>query len=534
VNRFAAITIAFATLLSTAADAQDRPNILLILADDLGYTDLGTFGGEIPTPTLDALAMDGVRLTSFHTGRACQQTRSMLMSGRGFMSAIEMRPLRADGERANALRADIATMPELLRGAGYSTYMAGKWDLGLTPDRTPAARGFDRSFTLLEASASHFAEDFWGEESWYQEDGNRLAMQDLPADFYSTIGYTDKILEYLGDHATGTPWFGYLTYTAPHWPLQVPDEWRDRHAGNYDAGYDELRAERVRRADAAGVLPDGFSMSSFERVSVPWSELDPGLQRRYARSQEIYASMVELLDQQIGRIVEFLDDTGQLDNTFILFMSDHGASAAEIGIRPGPTTMPSHFEAVVDRSDNSLDNMGRPGSFVDHGTGFAEAATAPFRYFKGTVTEGGIRAAAFVRYPPAIAAGEIRDTFITVMDLLPTVLEIAGASHPGDADFNGRRVQRAVGTSFWPSLTGTGEAVHPNDAVGWAAGGIGAIVHGQYKLTNQPWPREAPGRNDPTWQLYDLARDPGETTDIAQANPDIVNELLRAWLQNWQ
>lgn len=517
--------------------AQDeRPNILLIIADDLGFTDLGAFGSEIPTPSIDALAYAGMRLTNFHTARACQETRAMLMSGRGSQTAIQFNPLRADGERANQIRSDVATLPELLRDAGYRTYMAGKWDLGLTPDTSPGALGFDRSFALLEASSSHFAEYFWDEKSYYQEDSQPLALEDLPADFYSTRTYTDKMLEYLQAHDGTAPWFGYVTYTAPHWPLQVPDEWLDRHAGNYDAGYDVLRSQRVRRATELGVIPDGASLVDFQPTAVPWSGLSPNLQARYARAQEIYASMIELLDQQVGRLINHLGETDQLDNTVILFMSDHGASAAEIGILNGPTSMAEHFNVLVAQRDNSLGNLGRIGSFIDHGRGFGEAVTAPLKYFKGTLAEGGLRAAALLHYPPAIAQSTISDKFITVMDILPTFLEIAGTVHPGAGSYADREIQSIAGRSLWPGLiSGRDSPVQGEEhAAGWSTGTIGAIIKGRYKLTNQPMPDATNADPVPPWRLYDIEADPGEINDIAAMYPQLVNSLSRQWEQDWR
>ena len=518
----------------------DRPNILLIVADDLGYTDLGSFGSEIPTPTLDALAYAGVRLTNFHTGQACQQTRAMLMTGRGASSVMQANPPRADGERANELRKDVATLPELLGDAGYRTYMAGKWDLGLTSDVSPHARGFDRSFSLIEASSSHFPEYFWEEASYYEEDARRILLEDLPEDFYSTTAYTDRMLEYLREHDNDTPWFGYMAYTAPHWPLQVPEPWLDRHAGAYDDGYDVLRTQRIRRAAERGVLPEGANIERFTPTAAPWDSLSLVVQERYVRAQEIYASMVELLDQEIGRLIAYLETTDQLENTIIFFMSDHGASAAEIGIVDGPSSMAPHFNTLIAQRDNSLENFGRPGSFVDHGRGFGEAATAPLRYYKGTLAEGGIRAAAFVRYPDQIAEGTINNTFATVMDLLPTFLEISGTEHPGATTYKGRQIRSVLGRSMWPNLTGESATVHGDDnAAGWAGRGptfggpTGAIIKGRHKLTNQP----LPGQRDaaPTaWQLYDLEADPGETRDLAPINPDLVDSLLQEWEEHWR
>jgi arylsulfatase len=332
-----------------------------------------------------------------------------------------------------------------------------------------------------------------------------------------------------------------MAYTAPHWPLQVPDAWLDRHTGAYDAGYDALRTQRARRAADLGVIPHGASLENFEPTAAPWNSLSPDLQERYVRAQEIYASMVELLDQQIGRLVAHLEETGQLANTIIFFMSDHGASAAEIGILDGPTSMAPHFNTLVAQRDNSLENFGRLGSFIDHGRGFGEAATAPLRYYKGTVAEGGIRAAAFVRYPDQIARRTIDNTFATVMDLLPTFLEIAGTSHPGATSYKGRDIQSALGRSIWPSLTGSASTVHGDDnAAGWSgrgpviSGGIGAIIKGRFKLTNQPSPTAPRTGAASRWQLYDLEADPGEIHDLAPMNSELVESLLQEWQQNWQ
>lgn len=514
----------------------DRPNLLLIVADDLGYTDLGAFGSEIPTPNLDALAESGIRFTNFHSNALCQETRAMLMSGMSSVTAIQRNPPREDGERANELHADVATLPELLRAAGYATYMSGKWDLGLAENSTPHARGFDRSFTLLEASASHFAEPFWSNISYYQEDTQRLELDELSDDFYSTRDYTQKFLEYLGRHSGPDPWFGYVAYTAPHWPLQVPDDWADRHSGRYDEGYDVLRSARVANATTLGVIPSGASLQAFNATTEPWTSLDPKTQRRYARAQEIYASMVEFLDHEVGRIIEHLNQTGQLDRTIILFMSDHGASASELGIVQGPTGMPSHFDRALARSDNSLDNIGRPGSFVDHGRGFAESATAPLRLFKGTLSEGGIRAPAFLHYPGLLQQGEINNTLITVMDVLPTFLEIAETEHPGPVEYGGRKLLPINGRSFWDLLTGNSEIVHgPEDAIGWSLRGRGALIKGHYKLTNQPHDgRFVRDSESLSWQLYDLVADPGETTDLTRVHPEIVADMKAEWERDWQ
>jgi len=245
--------------------------------------------------------------------------------------------------------------------------------------------------------------------------------------------------------------------------------------------------------------------------------------------------MVELLDQQIGRVVAYLEDAGQLDNTVIIFMSDHGASAAEIGIAGEVTGVPAHFNAHVELRDNTLDNFGHPNSFVDHGRGFGEAASAPLKYFKGSLAEGGIRAPAFVRYPAAVTQPTINNTFVTVMDILPSLLDIAGTTHPGAAEFNGREVQAIVGRSFWPHFAGDAPTVHGEDhAAGWKAGPVGALIRGNYKLTNHPPPGVSAANTELNWRLYDIAADAGETEDIASEHPDLVSSLIKIWERDWQ
>jgi len=506
----------------------DRPNILFIVADDLGYTDIGAFGSEIATPNLDELAFQGVRLTNFHAARACQQTRVMMMASSGVAAALEPRPSLDSGERANRLSLNWAILPELLQDAGYETYMTGKWDLGLEPGYTPATRGFDRSFVQLGASASHFAEILWGDYSLYELDGERVEYADLPGDFYSTNHYTDRMLEFLQSNNGDAPWFAYVPYTTPHWPLQVPEDALDRFAGRYDSGYDVLRESRSARAGELGVIPEGASLDDFEPIAPPWSSLTPEQQRGFARAQELYAAMVDNLDANVGRLIDYLEASGELDNTVIVFTSDHGASASEHGHRP------LQRPPVPDFVDNRFENWGHPNSFVDHGLGFGEAATAPLKGHKGTHNEGGLRAAGFVRYPDAVAQGEVSGAFMTMMDILPTFLEIAGAEHPGATDYKGRRINTVSGRSFWPHLTGRTETVHlPSDAAGWVQGNRGALIRGNYKIIAQGIPGMGTGATTP-WRLYDLTNDPGERNDLARERPELVAELVEEWETNWR
>ncbi|MGI9257738.1 MAG: sulfatase-like hydrolase/transferase, partial [Gammaproteobacteria bacterium] len=389
------------------------PNILYIVADDLGFTDLGAFGSEIPTPNLDRLAHAGLRLNNFHAAAACRNSRLMMMSGVSSRMANYPMP---DASRGGVLGRDYAIISELLKDVGYATYITGKWDLGDVAGYTPGARGFDRSFVEIGGSASYFSRRFRNRFG-YHEDDVRLTAEDLPDDFYATDYYTDKMLEFLRSTEAGTPWFAYMPYTSPHWPLQLPDDWLDRHAGNYDDGYDALRERRFISALEAGILPEGSNLDGFAPLAEPWANLSPDEQRRYSRAQEIFAGMVEYLDMSVGRVVDYLEESGQLDNTVIVFTGDHGASSGEHGVDTGRGPR-GGGPSVPDEIDNRLENFGRPNSFVDHGRGFGEAASAPFKHLKGSITEGGLRSASFVHYPAEVDASGVSDGFLSMMDIL--------------------------------------------------------------------------------------------------------------------
>ena len=511
------------------APAETRPpNILFIVADDLGFTDLGAFGSEIPTPNLDSLAYQGLRLNNLHAAAACRATRLMLMASAGITAANQPFPT---AQRGGVLSLNYAIIPELLQDAGYATYITGKWDLGNVDGYTPDARGFDRSFVQIGGSGPYFAMELLGRFG-YEEDGRELTPEDVAENFYATRTYTDKMLEYLQSTDEDTPWFAYMPYTAPHWPLQLPDDWLDRHAGHYDAGYDVLREQRFERAAEAGVLPNGASLDGFEPLTESWTNLSTDEKSRYSRAQEIYAGMVEYLDLSVGRIIDYLEESGQLEHTVVVFTADHGASAGEHGVETGRVPRGGGPDVPED-TDNSLENFGRAGSFIDHGRGFGESATAPFKYQKGSITEGGLRAAAFVYYPAAVEAGGVSDAFVTMMDILPTFMEIAGTEHPGAGVYrDGREVKNIVGRSAWPHLTGQAASVHPQtDTAGWTGGDGGALIRGDYKIINRPPPGSM---GTSPWQLYDLSADPGERRDLAAQNPDLVAELVAEWLANWR
>ena len=521
---------------TTAADSANgvrtQPNFLLIVADDLGYTDIGAFGGEINTPNLDGLAERSIKLTNFHVASTCAPTRSMLLSGTDnhtaglgsmfgerMLSGVEGRP---GYERY--LHERVATLPELLTDAGYHTYMSGKWHLGSEPDQMPQTRGFESAFSLLEGSADHFG----ASATSYAENGRHIEA-DL-TDFYSTRAHTDKLIEYIdANHGDDRPFFVYAAYTSPHWPLQAPEDFIDRYAGRYDDGYDALREQRVARARALGVVPDLDLGASFQRVGATWDELDEEAQRVSARKMEIYAAMVENLDFHVGRLLAYLDAIGELENTVIVFISDNGAESDEMELNP------TFIQRIArTNADNSFENLGRPNSFVSYGPGWAQAGTAPFSRFKGYINEGGTRVPAFILHGSGANPTGIDGQYLRVMDIAPTLLELAGAKLP-DGVYRGREVEPMEGRSFAALLSGEHTPVYTDEEpIGSELHGHRALRRGQFKLV---W--EQPAGNtwwgDPIpdswyrWQLYDLETDPGEANDLSATYPELVVELAAQW-----
>jgi arylsulfatase A-like enzyme len=512
-----------------------RPNFLLIVADDLGFSDIGAFGGEINTPNLDQLAYAGIRFTDFHSAPACSPTRAMMLTGTdhhiagiGTMLEVADPGFRGAPGYEGYLNDRVVALPELLRDAGYLTLMSGKWHLGYTIERSPWARGFDRSFALLPAGASHYSAAGGGFPPLpmlYTEDDQFVTVGD---DFYSSDFYTDTLLRYLRERSVDPqdkdrPFFAYLPFQAPHWPLQAPDESIAAYHGRYAAGPDALREARLAALKRLGLCPSDVVAHPVVASGAPeWADMTTEERALSARSMEVYAGMVDRMDWNIGRVIDYLADSGELDDTVVIFLSDNGAEGAIVEAMP---LRGAQIAAQIAKyCDNSLDNLGRPNSFIWYGPRWAQAATAPSRLHKAFTTEGGIRVVGFVTWPGFARQGEIGTAFSTVMDIVPTVLELAGAAHPGTT-YRGREVEPLRGRSLVPYLSGASDSVHDAETgTGWELFGRRAIRQGDWKALYLPKPY-GPG----TWQLYDLSRDPGEIDDLAAARPEKLAELLTLW-----
>ncbi len=507
-------------------EVDDRPNILLIIADDLGYTDIGAFGGtDLRTPNLDALAAQGMRLASFYAAPMCSPTRAMLMSGADShraglgdmnerMSLVGDRPSGYEGY----LNDRVWSLPAVLGDLGYTTMLSGKWHLGQDYDIGPWARGFDRSFAVLSGMHNHFGVftetpttlwEYLSHTAIHWQDG--VPVEDLPDNFYSSNYLTDKLVSFIHENQpSGKPFFGVLSFTAPHWPLQAPADAFLKYEGQYDDGYEALRTRRIAGMRQAGLLPQDAPVAPPPDTVPAWDSLPEPEKAYYRRAMEIYAAMVEILDWNVGRLLNYLARNNLRDNTVIIFLSDNGPEhlSRDLGVWPD----------YLSRMDGE---PGGPDSFVFYGPGWAAAGSAGLRGAKGSMLEGGIRVPAIVAGSAVTGSGRLEHAVLTVRDIFPTVVELAGSdvdSLPGDTD----ALYRPDGKSFVSLLQGGSAQVHAEDEIlGWETSGNRAVRLGAWKLMSF--------RGSDVWHLFDLANDPGETTDLADAEPAKYAEMLEAW-----
>ncbi len=515
---------------SIAAPLPERPNILLIVADDLGYSDLGIFGGEINTPNLDSLAREGVALRRFHAAPNCGPSRASTLTGLDFHRAGigGNAEIAADNQKGlpayqGVLRDDVVTFPELLRDAGYHTYMAGKWHMGKSPRNMPGGRGFERSFALLNGGASHWADQLAlipNSKTIYTEDD--VVVKKLPGDFYSTTYYTDRIIRFIeSDLDDDAPFFAYLAFTAPHNPLHAPDASIAKYKGAYAEGWDRLAKKRLARQRELGLLAEQVEPAARPDWVLAWDQLSSEQRAQRARDMEIYAAMIDYMDESIGRLLSFLRSKGEYDNTMIVFMSDNGPSKTAITDYLALGGAAADF---VKMFDNSLENKGRPGSSTDIGPGWAFASATPLRLFKGYVTQGGIQVPAIIK--PAgtrINGGSLSYTPLHVTDLMPTFLDLAQVTYP--TTYDGFSIPRPAGLSLLPLISTHGTQELTRRGLGWEAYGMDAWLEGDLKLVRLP----APYGNG-KWQLYNLRSDPGEGNDLATKMPEVVAKFQTKWL----
>ena len=513
---------------ASSLDTPQRPNIVLVLADDLGFSDLGSYGSEINTPNLDAIAEEGLRFSNYHTAANCAPARAMLLTGvdahlAGVPNIPEMLPpeLQQYEHYQGVLGDNVVTVATLLEDAGYHTYLAGKWHLGAGPGKLPSQRGFERTVALADSGADNWEQrpyiPLYDTANWY---ANGEPYQ-LPDDFYSSRFLVDRTIEFIDSNlADGEPFFAYLPLQAVHIPVQAPQAYIDRYMGVYDEGWDVLREARRARSIDLGLVPPDTDMVRMSTTD-DWSALGDEQRRYEAKRMAVYGAMVEAMDHHLGRLFEHLKSAGQYDNTLIIFTSDNGAEASgsadqlSFAARQGPNSLGYKLD---------YESLGLKGSYNTISPSFASAAASPLSLFKFYAGEGGMRVPLIIAGPSVSEAGEISHAFSFVTDITPTLLSFAGVTAPNDR-YRGRPVEPIIGKDLTPLIAGAVDRVYnETDAIGYELGGHAALFQGDYKLL---FTRGALG--DGQWHLYDIVRDPGETHDLADEQPARLQAMLSAY-----
>ena len=525
------VAVLLAPSIARAADSPRRPNIVVILGDDLGFADMGSFGSEIKTPNLDLLAQDGVRFTEFYTHASCSPTRSMLLSGvdthlNGLGNMDEWTAPNQVGVAGyeGYLNDRVVTLPQLLKENGYHTYMVGKWHLGKAPDQIPAARGFERDFSLLDGGGSYW--DMTNISAAaprlvFTEDGHYLTR--LPKHYYATKTYTDKLIGFIdANHGDGKPFFAYVAHQAPHDPYHLPREWRRRHVGEYDKGWDAVRQERLKRQIDLGIMPAGTQLADRMWFVPDPILLAPAPRAILGKKMELYAGMVENLDFHTGRLIDHLKKIGEYDNTIFIVFGDNGAEGTDLfAMIAGTPGSRDNLFADKHWSQTSPNAWGDPGSWVGYGPMWAQVSMTPFSQYKGWLAEGGIRNALVVSGPVVKRPkGSINHGMMHVADIMPTLLEITGATYPKTR--NGHELPPLLGKSWTRVLAGQADSPRTDqDVLAWELFGNRAVRQGDWKLR---WEYKSFGKGD--WELFNLADDPAERKDVAAEHHDKLQALI--------
>jgi len=502
-----------------------RPNILLILADDLGFSDLGCYGSEIKTPNLDALAKDGLRFTQFYNAARCCPTRASLLTGLyphqagvGGMTGDQKQP----GYRGHLLP-NAATLAEVLKSAGYRTFMVGKWHLGKP---NPVERGFEEFYGMLGGFNSCWKE----KPAFTRLPEGRNERDYAPGQFYSTDAFADYAIDFINAAHRGTPgqpWFLYLAFNAPHFPLHARAEDIAKYEDCYLRGWDAIRSERLERMKKLGIVPADTSlpprsewhndMKRTQGENPAWDSLPEDRRRDLARRMAVYAAMVDRMDAAIGRVVADLKSTGQMDNTLLLFLSDNGACAEWDPFGLDESTGPKTTNILHTGED--LKTVGGPDSYISYGSAWANASNTPFRLYKHYANEGGISTPLIVHWPGHLSEpGGLRTQPGHIADIMATLTDVSGAKYPVTAP-DGTPITPMEGTSLLPAFTGTSPA--ERTPIFWEHEGNAAVRKDHWKLVRI-------GREGP-WELYDMNSDRTELHDLSKTHPEVVQTLAGEW-----
>lgn len=500
-----------------AAVAAKRPNIVMIVVDDAALMDFGAFGGEARTPNIDRLARSGAMFTAYHTSPLCSPSRAMLLTGvdnhrAGVATIEEILPPEQKDKPGYGLSfaPGVWTVARRLKADGYRTLMVGKWHLGHGPGALPDSHGFDRSLALDASGADNWAPKpympYYTEAPWF-EDGKPAKM---PKAYYSSDMMVDRLKGYIDEKpAGGQPFFAYLAFQAVHIPVQAPKEYSDRYRGRFDGGWEATRRARLERARALGLLPPDAAARPLPADARAWDALTPKERAIYARSMEVYSGMIEAMDANIGRLMAHLEARGELDDTLFVVTSDNGPEPSDPVHAPG-----MNLWMLRNGYHWRLRGLGEEGSLAFIGKEWASALSAPGNRYKFYASEGGVRVPLVISGPGVNPGVRVASpAFVT--DIVPTLVDYAGAGDQSGA-------AAMDGASLRPVLTGAADRTHAEDKpVGLEVSGNAALFRGDFKIT-----RDMPPVGDGQWRLYNLARDPGETTDLATAEPALFRQML--------
>jgi arylsulfatase len=492
----------------------ERPNILLIMADDMGWSDIGCYGGEIPTPNIDALASGGLRFTQFYNTARCSPTRAALLTGllqhqtgMGILGEDPNQEAPADASPGYTrfLNANCVTIAEVLKSAGYHTFMAGKWHLGYhAEEKWPRQRGFDRFYGIIAGASSYLR----------PTDPRGLTLDNTPLpppddeNYYTTDAFAEYLIEFINQPRDNAPFFGYLAFNAPHWPLQARESDIAKFVGKYAGGWDKLREARWTKQLELGVVEKKWGLSPRDDGARPWDTLTDQQKKELDYRMAVYAAQVHRMDYQIGRVIQSLRESNSLSNTLVIFLSDNGACA----------------EPYNDLGGGALEDINNPqkSGAISYGTAWANASNTPFRRYKAKLHEGGIATPLVIHWPAGLKCepGSLADSRGFVSDIMPTLLELSGAKYP--AEVNGHAITPLYGQSLVPVIAG--ETAPQSEWMFWEHYNDRAARKGDWKILGNAKSEE--------WELYELHSDRTEQHNVAAEHPELVSEMATAW-QQW-
>lgn len=522
---FLLLSLGWVSCVGAEAGIDHRPNILLILADDLGYSDIGSYGSEISTPNLDQLANNGLRFSSFYTTASCAPTRAMLLTGvdshrAGVANISEaLTPEQAHSPfYRGTLNHNVITIARLLNDAGYDTAMSGKWHLGYAdPSLLPINRGFKQTVTMPFSGGDNWTQQSYVphyDKTLWLENGKEIAV---PEGFYSSKFIVDKAIQQLENNQKNhqeqrTPFFSFVSFLAVHIPVQAPKEFTEKYIGSYRDGWHALRKNRQNAVKDLGLIPANASMKRMAATD-DWDDLSEEEKRYSDKRMSVYAGMVDAMDHHIGRLIQYLKESGQYDNTVIIFTSDNGPAAGDVPLL--------WINALGYNRD--YETLGERYSYGTIGASFGSAVASPLGHYKFHSGEGGIRVPLIISGPQVADShrGRISHSRAFVKDLAPTILALAGTHHPG-TQYKGKAIEVSTGKNLLPVIAAQTDSVYTDeDVIAYEIGGNAALIKGDYKIT-----LNRGGTNDGRWHLYNITEDPGETEPLETVETTVFFDLL--------